>query len=135
MINEELKYNGFSDEDIEKIINDCSFDLNEFKFKIKEENPDNNSIIIETDSVNKNNSFNCSEINNKIIKFKNVEQYLFCKNNNFFNSSMIYIKDFPKEDKNELIKLLKKIESKIEDNSVDEKFLYNYLEKAFAFEK
>ena len=82
---------------IKNILDECNFDMNNFLFKNikKEKNTDNNEITdkdntdIEQSDIIEENIYNCSEINEKNIKYKHLNQYLICEENNYYNLSII----------------------------------------------
>ena len=53
--------------------------------------------ISDSNIIDIENNFNCSDINYKIGKFKHGEQFMICEKNNYFNISMMYFKEFSKE--------------------------------------
>ena len=137
----DLLDNDNSEEYIENLFEECIFDTNLSEFiKINKEKssdliPEMMTDISDSNIIDIENNFNCSDINYKIGKFKHGEQFMICEKNNYFNISMMYFKEFSKENKNKIDSIMKKINSKIEGNYVDGKFLYEYLEKTFKFEK
>ena len=140
-IKQDLLDNDSSEEYIETIFEKCIFDSNLFEFinTNKEKNseliPDIMSDISDSILLNTEKDFNCSDINYKIGKFKHGEQFMICETNNNFNISMMYFNEFSEENKNKIDSTMKKIQSKIEENYVDGKFLYEYLQKNIKFEK
>ena len=134
-INESIKMDliahNFNEEEVKNILEECYFDLNEFIFKNSEKNlsnkNDNEIIDNETDIndlINNNFRYNCSKINDKILDYINVKQFLKCEENDNFNSSIIFFNNFNKEYKIKLDEIFKNIESKIEDNYLDERILF-----------
>ena len=67
------------------------------------------------------------DINDKILDYCNVKQFLKCVENNKFNSSIFFFNNFHKDIKIKLDEIFEKIESKIQENYLDEKFIYEYL--------
>ena len=131
-INESIKRDliahNFNEEEVKNILEECYFDLTEFIFKNSEKNLSNkneNETLDEND--NKNFRYNCLDINDKILDYCNVKQFLKCVENNKFNSSIFFFNNIHKDIKIKLDEIFEKIESKIQENYLDEKFIYDYL--------
>ena len=135
IVKEDLLENNFNEEMIKNILDECNFGMNNFLFKNikKEKNIDNNEITdkdntdIEQSDIIEENIYNCSEINEKNIKYKHLNQYLICEENNYYNLSIIIFEDFTNENKKELDKCITNINKEIKNNYLDEKILYEYL--------
>ena len=128
----DLLDNGNNDEDIKHIFNICFFDVENLKFKnIKQDNYTNLISELESDTFNSDmnrDKFICSELNENIVEFRNVKQLNICKENNYFNSSIIYFQRFNDTNKNELDELITSIKIKLDANYIDGYFLNEYLE-------
>ena len=128
----DLLDNGNNDEDIKHIFNICFFDVENLKFKnIKQDNYTNLISELESDTFNSDmnrDKFICSELNENIVEFINVKQLNICRENNYFNSSIMYFQRFNDTNKNELDELIASIKIKIDANYIDGYFLNEYLE-------
>ena len=93
-----------------------------------ETNIESDTILVEEDDI-------CFDINDKIKEFKHIKQSIFCKENNYFNFSIMYFNNFTEVNINKLNKLMNNIKNKIEENYLDGKFLYEYLENNTNYEK
>ena len=146
LIKQDLLENNYTEEIINNIFSECSFDINNILFiNIKRENNtdtinvDNdeisNTVIsdIEESNIFDEYRYNCSEINEN-IEYNHVKQYLICEENNYFNLSIIIFEDFTQDNKKELDKLISDINLEINKNYLDEKFFYEYVKNNIYFE-
>ena len=144
-IKQDLLDNNYTEEEINIILDQCNFEMEELKLKDIDKQLYSDSDIIsdkvmetdigETDTTLEDNRYKCSYINQKVMDFLHVKNYLFCEENNYFNSNIFYFNNFSEKNKNELDKVINNIKIKIENNYIDGKFLYDYLKNITYYEK
>ena len=118
-IKEDLIDSNYTEEIINYILQNCSFDSYNFSLVDKY-----------------NNSINCLDLfsNQTEVNFEKTKQFLICDENNYFNYTAIIFEKFEDSYKKKLDNLIFEVIKEIDSNYLDEKFLYNYLENNFQIE-